>query len=173
MRGMRIWAGMVACVWALVGCGAEAETPATDAPEPTEQHTLAQFRIGVDLELADAASQAVALWNDATDGAYAPELVIGGQGRFQITLTEIPECADALDAWGCTDATGIRISSDVPESALVWVIAHEIGHSLWLKHRDDGSLMDVIHATPASRAEPCVSADLVASTGMVGTGTCL
>lgn len=165
---------MMACL--VVGCSASAEPPAQDAHEETQsepvQHS-APFQIGVDADLADAASEALALWRDATDGAYAPELVIGAAGRFQITLAEISVCADAADAWGCTDPNGVRVSPDVPEDQRVYVIAHEIGHTLWLHDRNDGSLMDAVRSTPDTRRAPCVSAELVSDVGMSGHGACL
>lgn len=139
------------------------------------QDSRVPFQISVDAELADAASQALALWADATDNAYAPALGIGGAGRFHISQAPVTECNGGavpagMYAWGCVDARGVVISPDTPADKLVTVIAHELGHTLGLLDTTDRTLMNSGYA---SKHPGCVQAELVSEAGFTGPGACL
>jgi hypothetical protein len=161
----------------------------------------APMRLLVAPELADDTLAAVALWSDATAGAYAPEVVITADcplaadglpsvhGDFcvmaadAITEAECPEPdaagQDRAAPRACTQRriggwssrTTISRSGTLPAER-VSTIAHELGHTLGLAHLlGTGDLMDIDRA-PAARRAPCVSERDTELAGMPGPGAC-
>lgn len=171
-----------------LGCSNAVEAP-MDATEPgSASAPIAPHSaplIQIDPRLAEEAVAAVGLWTDATAGEYAPELVVGDApgARLRIELVDVTTGACEEQAlpghgiWGCFDGDAgvIQISRDAPADVRVSIIAHELGHSLGLGHRQAGLMYS--WRSPEELLHPCVDADtlaaLEANTAMTGTVVCL
>lgn len=180
-RGRAVQMGMTRGLLAALGlaltagCAGIAPEATPAAPEVT-QALAPRMVIVVDAELADVASQAVELWSEATDGAYAPELRITTDavpGALQIRLVPVSDCGGRIDSWGCwrEHARIIEVAAAAPLEGRVSSIAHELGHSLGLTHECTGLMNQ--ERPEEERLAPCVSAANVVAAGFDGPGACL
>jgi hypothetical protein len=148
----------------LAACASPEEAP---APEPETVTFVTALTVApvvvIDPQIATEVDAAIDLWSRATNGAYAPEDI-----RF--VRDHIPDCGGAGGKVGCWDPLSrtITLSVKAQKSHRVAVLAHEMGHSLGLRHTPSG-LMAEDHPSD----NPCISAEDAAATGLGGPGACL
>lgn len=162
----------------LAGCAA----PAADSAP----------RLVVSPELAEPAIEAIELWERATGGQYAPEVVISNEcverdGTWCFVCTEkLAGCGDAAAPYGCTTEAEWVVFSlmgnplprgttqldtvGTPRAWWVSTLAHEIGHQLHVEHAP-GTLMDPARGE-AERIRPCVDVATLEAAGFSGEGAC-
>lgn len=153
--------------------------------------TNAAPRVVVVPSIAESAVAALALWSDASEDAFAPEIVVSddcdGATWCFVGVESLAGCGDSGDAFACTNArtwlvsdlTGVspggmtRLdTSRTPQRWWVSTLAHEIGHQLGLSHSDSRGVMDPLRSD-ATRERPCVDAATLAAAGLSGAGACL
>jgi hypothetical protein len=150
------------CLWVLVaalGCNGTSSAPL----EPAEQDLAIRPTLGIDENIADLVLSAVVMWQGATGGLYAPEIHLGCDGTEAFCIREVPgmltECLGPDDAGafnGCCDSAHheIRLSEAMYLDQKISTLAHELGHSLGLKHGQDGLM--AVERVNAERHSPCI-----------------
>lgn len=159
-------------------------SPEEAAPGVPFVLTAQRTRLAVAPVLAENVLDAVALWREATAGAYDPAVVVsdecGGADRCILEVPEITDCPlqpEGKKLFGCTYPRTdgrIVVAADVEQDIRVSVMAHEFGHTLFLPHTADPAddLMNP-YRSHDTRVHPCISTEDVALAGFQGPGACL
>lgn len=129
--------------------------------------------IGIDPDVADLALSAIALWQGATGGQYAPAVHLGCLESDTICLREtdgmVDQCGETGSFRGCYGRGEMQVSEAMAYDQKISTVAHELGHALGLEHGAAG-LMNP-HRPVAERHTACVDAvtlDQLASLGVEG-----